>query len=232
LEIHSLKLAASSTTGASFSAEDVTLTSDPTGDLSAVDLKVYASGSDSLSTRSGINVYAAKTASGSSAQIGSAIRIGSLGGSTSDAWFKNGIVLNGRFDETGLTINNSNGSVQNGILITGTSQRSVTIGGVSDVGLDLSVGVQAVSAIRLRSGSKLSFTTNDSNQLVYQSGGLANVVSNSTKHQLVDNGDLFMTGRLSVTSSSLSSSAGSATGQYLTILVDGNPYRIQLLAIS
>jgi hypothetical protein len=68
--------------------------------------------------------------------------------------------------------------------------------------------------------------------LSYQAGGLTNQVNSLMKHQLIDNGDIFMTGRLSMLSSAVSNTAGAATGQYLTILIDGILLKIPLFAVS
>lgn len=232
LNVDAQKMSSGSTLGAKILANDQTMVADPTGSLTGLQAIVSASGTDALDTRNGIVLLAAKNVSGTAAEIGSAIKIGSLNGAVTDAWFKNGIVLSGKFADSGITINNTSGSSTHGLLITGSAVSGVSVGGTTDVGIDLSVGVQTTAAIRMRGGAKISFNTNDANQLSYQAGGLTNQVNSLTKHQLIDNGDIFMTGRLSLLSSAVSNTAGAATGQYLTILIDGNPLKIPLFAVS
>ena len=232
LNVSSLKLNSGATLGASISVDDTSLVSDPTGALTGLRAIISASGTDLLNTRNGIQLLAGKTVGGAATEIASAINIGSLNGAVNDAWFKNGIVLSGKFADTGLTINNTAGATTHGILISGSAISGLSVGGATTVGVDLSVGVQATAAIRMRGGAKISFNTNDANQLSYQPGGLSHQVSNTTRHQLMDNGDFFMTGRLSMLSSAISNTAGAATGQYLTILVDGNPLKVPLFAVS
>jgi hypothetical protein len=232
VRVSATKLSSGATLGSTIVVDDQSLIADPTGALTGLTTVVSASGTDALNTRNGIYLAAAKTSAGSAAEIGAAISIGSLNGAVSDAWFKNGIVLSGKFTETGLTINNTNGATTHGILISGSAMSGISVGGATAVGVDLSVGVQSAAAIRMRGGAKISFNTNDLNQLSYQPGGMANQVNNVTRHQLLDNGDLFMMGRISMLSSSVTGTAGAATGQYLTILVDGNPMKIPLFAAS
>jgi hypothetical protein len=232
LNVDASKISSGATLGAKVTVDDQSMVADPTGELTALTTVVYASGTDALDTRNGIYLAAAKTSGGTATEIGAAINIGSLNGAVNDAWFKNGIVLSGKFSNTGLTINNTTGATAHGILISGSAVSGISIGGATTVGLDLSVGAQATAAIRMRGGAKISFNTNDLNQLSYQPGGLTNQVNNVIKQQLLDNGDLYLTGRVSVLSSSVSGTAGAPTGEYLTILVDGNLRKIALLDAS
>lgn len=210
----------------------------PTADAVAVSVTVAATGSDTNDKRVGLRVLAAQATPGV-AEVGNGIQIGSAGGDTT-AYFKNGVSLVGKFSGSMLNLNNTAGVAANGLSILGTittginvatsGTTGIRVAGSVATGIDLTAGAYTDVAIRLKSGDKIAL--NPTGHLNYSAGngGVAYGVSGVTKHVLRDNGDLFMVGKLAFTSATASSTtAGSASGKYLVLTIDGNPYKVALL---
>jgi hypothetical protein len=222
---------------------DWTEASNPTAALTGTRITVSAKGADGDNTRIGLELLAGRVTPGGITEVGAAIKVGSAGGDSA-AFFKNGIVLNGKFGGSLIQLNATDGTAPLGISIAGTistgihvastGTTGIRVSGVNDIGLDLSSGTHGASAIRIKSGEKLAFTAGGNEYLAYSAGngGLSYGVSGVTKQVLRDNGDMFLAGKMAFTSATaVATTAGASAGKYLIVTVDGNPYKIELLGV-
>jgi hypothetical protein len=222
-----------SVNGVEFSIKD--LAPQPAREVSALGLNVSAAGADDGGKRSGL-VLSATNVGGGVAVVSNGLRITT----SADAVFTNGINLDGEFG-AGMRVNAHPGTTSGieilgapaaGITISGTPTVGIAVGASTDVGIDLSAGIHTSAALRIRDGAKLSFNAADSSYVSHVAGGLAYFANGSARHQLLDNGDLYASGRLNLTSTAVTNSAGAATGDYLTVLINGTVYKLALLAAS
>ncbi len=96
------------------------------------------------------------------------------------------------------------------------------------VGLDLTA-ITGTTALRINAGQKISMTADDQHTLAYEAGGIVNRSQGQVVHQLQDNGDIMLKGKLSFTGAVTTASAGSSSGQFLTVMVGGQLYKLALL---
>ena len=98
-----------------------------------------------------------------------------------------------------------------------------------EIGLDLTA-ITGQTAIRINAGQKIALTSNDLHTLSYEAGGIVNRSQGQVQHQLLDNGDIMLKGKLSFAGAVTTASAGAASGQFLTVMVGGQLYKLALLA--
>lgn len=207
---------------------------DPTASVEAMQLDVFASGTDANKNRSGL-VINAKTIGSGAARATNGLLVNSGVGST--ATFDNGITLVGHFT-SGVAVSTVagstngvliNGDAVNGLSIIGNHTTALAIGGSNAVGIDLSGSTNSDAAIKIADTAKLAFDQDTTRYITHTAGGLTYYSGAIARHQLMDNGDLFLSGRPSFLSAATTSSAGSASGLYLTVLIDGAPFKLALL---
>jgi len=230
-------------TCATIVAADWTEESNPSATLTGTRITVLAKGTDGADTRAGLELLAGQITAGGTTEVGAAIRVGSVGGDSA-AFFKNGIVLNGKFGGSMIQLNSVDGvapvgvsiggTVSVGVQIASTGTAGIRLSGINAVGIDLSAGTHSGSAIRVKSGEKVAFTASGNEYLAYSAGngGLSYGVSGVTKQVLRDNGDVFMAGKLGFSSATaVAVTAGASANKYLIVTVDGNPYKLELLNV-
>lgn len=231
-----LRVEAKATGAGSVSAGTMDVLDDvaqPAKTVTGLRISVSARGADDAGMRNGLVINPVQVGTGPTV-VGNGLKIET----TTNAVFTNGAHFVGEF-ESAILVDALPGTT-NGLRITGSAAAALSVEGTptvglsmpasTDVGIDLSVGIHTTAALRIRDGAKLSFTGTDSSYLTHVAGGLTHFKDAVARHQLLDNGDLFATGRLSLTAAAVAATAGAATGQYLVVLINGTQYKLELRA--
>lgn len=140
------KRAAGSTEAGVFEAKDYTASANPSGAMHALLATIAANGTDSNSSRFGMEVVASRVNTGGSvAQICAGLRVGVLESDTAGAYFTNGILL--RHDmTTAIKIENTGSNSTYGIHDTGNKPVGIELG-----------ATYTSAALRLKAGQKIVF---------------------------------------------------------------------------
>lgn len=210
--------------GGVMEARDTSGAANPTTGLVGLEVDIFANGTDTIRNRVGIDVVVGKhDGTGTAPTAAYGIRIGPQNGNAA-----NGVL------ETGLLVY---GTATTGIALQSTSTYGIRFTGTKDVGIDLSQGTHVEAAIRMKTNEILSFTTNDTNFIAYnttQQGLCYSADSGVTfEHIFRNNGNIALLGQLEMFSPNISATASGGSAVlpanpvgFIIININNAPYRV------
>lgn len=205
-------------------ARDLTQAANPTAGLVSIEAGLFANGTDTNTSRIGIDVSVGKGVAGGTINTASnGLRIGPTNIDVTQGQLTNGITLQG--------------NMVVGVKVASSGTWGIQFTGTYAVGIDLSGATNSTSAIRIKNGENMAFDASSVYRLRHSSTGVAGLtyaVSGVDKIILSDAGGIVLSETVTWTSaySSTSATAGAAGAPpaqvvgYITINVQGTDRKI------